>query len=261
MKALVFALSLALGTAAQAASPAADASAEAVLTCIRSNVPSSLRVQHIELSNTDRAGNQRNVAARLYAQREVRAGKGEIRASLRVVGPENLAGSAFLVREAAGQEPGMYVYLPAVRRVRRITGEFADGALLGTDFSYTDFRHFQGVFDATGARLEAPATLEGRSVYVLSFTQPKGSRYGRVRAWVDEKTCVPLKLDFYENHQLIKQLTAPVAGLKQAQNYWYPVEVQMQDLRSGTQSSLRVQQVEIGGKLPGKLFSPTLFYQ
>ena len=41
---------------------------------------------------------------------------------------------------------GMFVYLPAVKRVRRVTGTFADGALMGTNFSYFDFKQLQNTF-------------------------------------------------------------------------------------------------------------------
>ena len=99
---------------------ASDDSARKVLDCMRSNVPSSLRVQDIELSNTDRSGDERSLKGRLFAVRETDAsGASRIRAMLRVNAPDNLAGSAFLVRESATADPGMFVYLPSVRRVRR----------------------------------------------------------------------------------------------------------------------------------------------
>ena len=47
--------------------------------------------------------------------------------------------AAYLVREASdpGKEEEMYVYLPALQKVRRITGAMKDSSLFGTDLSYS----------------------------------------------------------------------------------------------------------------------------
>ncbi|MES2884021.1 MAG: outer membrane lipoprotein-sorting protein [Pseudomonadota bacterium] len=237
--------------------------AQKVLECMRGNVPSALRVQDVELTSTDRAEATRTLRGKVYALREGVADQSRLRIMLRVKAPENLAGSAFLMREATNvSDQGMYVFLPSVRRVRRITGEFADGALLGSDFSYQDFRHLQNGFEDLSSTLEAPEQIDGRPVHVLSsLSQRKPSAYGRIRSWVDQKTCVPLKVEFYQNKTLLKQLTVPVAALNQSGAYWYPAEATIVDIRQGTRSTLRVLGVESGGKIKKGTFDPSLFYR
>lgn len=238
--------------------------AQKVLDCMHANVPATLRVQDIELTTTDRADGARMLRGRLYALREQKDGVNHVSAMLRVYAPDNLAGSAFLMREATKlSNQGMYVYLPSVRRVRRVTGDFADGALLGTDFSYQDFKQLQNGFQNLNTMLEAPELIEQRPVYVLSSTPLPGSpsSYSRIRTWVDQKTCVPLKADFYQNQALRKQLVIPAAALKQSNNYWYPSEVSIRDVKAGTGSQLRVLGVESGSRISRGTFDPGLFYR
>ncbi len=159
----------------------------------------------------------------------------------------------------------MYVYLPSVGRVRRVSGSFADGALLGTNFSYNDFRQLENAFVGSTARLEGSDRIEGRPVNVLRFQpapnpQAPPSRYSVVRAWVDQQSCLPLKADFYEGTTVRKQLRASVAALRQSGDYWYVTELQMRDLLEGSQTVLRVMGVTAGHELPGSYFSPQLFY-
>ena len=256
-KMLLLTLVLGFGGLAQA-----DDAAK-VLECMRANVPSSLRVQDVELTSTDRAEASRTLRGKVYALREGAASDNRLRVMLRVKAPENLAGSAFLMREATNvSDQGMYVYLPSVRRVRRITGEFADGALLGSDFSYQDFRQLQNGLEDLQSTLEAPEVIDSRPVYVLSsLPQRQPSAYGRIRTWVDQQTCVPLKVEFYQNKALLKQLTVPVAALKQSGAHWYPAEATIVDVRQGTRSTLRVLGVESGGKARKGTFEPSLFYR
>ncbi len=235
-----------------------------ILECMRSNVPSSLRVQDIELTTTDRSAGSRSLRGKLYGLSETEGGIHHVSAMLHVYAPENLAGSAVLLREATQvREQGIYVYLPAVRRVRRVTGEFADGALLGSDFSYQDFKQLQNGFDGLDATLESRQVLEQRPVFVLSFKPLPGSlsSYSRIRSWVDQKTCVPLKVDFYQGQTLSKQLHVPVAAIKQSGNRWYAADIFIRDLRAGTGSQLHVVGVDSDVKLSRATFSPSFFYR
>lgn len=253
-------LALALGACTSAG---AD-DAQKVLECMRGNVPSSLRVQNIELTSTDRSQGSRSLRGKLFALRESQGAASRVRVMLKVSAPENLAGSAFLLREATKvSEQGMYLYLPSVRRVRRITGEFADGALLGSDFSYQEFRHLQNGFQDLNSTLEPDEVIEQRPVYVLSSAPlaASPSNNGRIRSWVDQQTCVPLKVEFYQNQSLQKVLTVPVSALRQSNQRWYPAETSIRDVKSGTSSQLKVLGVESDGKIRKGTFEPSLFYR
>lgn len=234
-----------------------------VLDCMRANLPPSLRMQDFELTTTDQDASTHVLRGRLYGLREQDASADHVRAMLYVKEPANLAGSAFLLREATGtRDQGMYVYLPSVRRVRRVTGEFADGALLGSAFNYQDFKQFQNAFDGLATTLEAAEVIEQRPVYVLSSKPLAGSpsSYSRIRSWVDQQTCVPLKVEFYQQKTLRKQLNVSVKALQQSNNFWYASEVTIRDLKEGRSSQLRVLKVESGGKLSKNYFDPQLFY-
>jgi hypothetical protein len=258
MKILATILALGLVNTAQA-----QTSADTVLDCMRANLPPSLRIQDIELTTTDRSGASRVLKGRVYGQQEKSASGNQVRAMLRVTAPDNLAGASFLIREARQYaDEGLYVWLPSVRRVRRVSGEFADGALLGTDFSYNDFKQLQNAFGGFSAAQLDPETVAQRPAWVLSFkpVPDAKSAYTEVRTWVDQKTCVPLKTDFYEAGKLRKQLSVTVEAIKRIDNYWYPAIVEMNDLDSGSRSTLRVLGVQPDDKLASRHFNPKLFY-
>lgn len=235
-----------------------------VLDCMRANVPLAVRAQGIELAATDRAGSTRTLQGTLYALSEQTSSGGSlVRAMMHINAPASYAGASYLVREAENSaREGMYVYLPSVRRVRRVTGSFADGSLLGTNFSYNDLKLLANSFVGSAAKLEALGEIDQRPVYVLSFKTlaAGGSPYSSVRAWVDQKACVPLKAEFFEGDKLRKRLTAPAAALKQSGSYWYVSEVEMNDLLDGTRTVLRVGNITSTGEVPSRYFNPDLFY-
>ncbi|MBV8062379.1 MAG: outer membrane lipoprotein-sorting protein [Nevskia sp.] len=231
-----------------------------VMDCMRGNVPPTLRIQEIELAATDRAGATRTLKCKLFAMRD----KGLLRAMVHVAEPTDLAGASYLVREtsAADHADEMYMFLPAVNRVRRITGASADGSFLGTDFSYNDVKQIENAFSDSDGKLDKPEAIEQRPVYVMAF-KPKpeqGSRYSLLRAWVDQKTCVALKVAFYEGEAERKELAAPVAALQQSGTYWYLSQATMTDLKDHTTTRLRVVGVTSGSDLASRYFDPHSFY-
>jgi hypothetical protein len=238
-----------------------------ILDCMRSNVPPTLRIQEIEFDATDRGGGTRMLKGRVYTLLEkTSSGGGLVRAMLHINEPSQFAGASYLVRETEDYlNEGMYVFLPSVNRVRRVSGTFADGALLGTNFSYNDFKQLQNAFVGSSAQLESTGKIEDRAVTVMLFKpipNPKAqpTRYNLVRAWVDNKSCMPLKADFYEGEAVRKQLSASPAALQKSGEYWYLSEVEMRDLAEGTKTVLKVLGVTAGHELPGTYFNPQLFY-
>lgn len=236
-----------------------------VLDCMRKNVPDSLRVQDVEFATADRAGTASTIRGRVYAEREkVAEGKRHVRAMLHLDAPPNLAGAAYLIREKENDaRDGMYVYLPSVRRVRRVTGSIADGGLMGTSFSYADFKQMQNTFGEVSTTLEGTGEIDKRPTHVMAFRPLDANEggYSLVRSWVDFQTCVPLKAEFYEGAALRKRMTSPVNSLKQVDAYWYPSVVEMHDLKEELRTTLRVLKVTPDKNLSGGYFDPKTFYQ
>jgi len=253
-------LALALGAPAYAQDPA-----QKVVECMRANVPQRLSIKGLELTTFDRAGGARTLKGRLYVGRDKGAGGRElISASLHVDLPAELKGAAYLVKETDDYlRDGMFVYLPAVKRVRRVTGTFADGALLGTNFSYFDFKQLQNAFSDVSAKYEGTVDVNGRSSHVLSYTVVEGAetRYTGGKLWVDQEACVVVKGEFHEGAgRIAKQFSSPPGGLRRAGATWYLAESEMQEPAAGTRSTVRVTKVDTQSAVPNRYFDPTLFH-
>lgn len=236
---------------------AAETPLDKVLACMRANIPQTVQIKEVELTATDRSGGNRVMRGRLYGTRE----DDRLRASIKIDAPADLAGAAYLLREReAGDE--MYVYVPALNKVRRVTGAGVDGALWGTDLSYGDVKQLNNAFTAGNTQLAGTGMLEGRPVYLLaakpSPAQP--SRFGLVRTWIDQKSCVALKAEFLEGQTVRKRLLVNPKDLKQSGPHWYAAVAQMSDLQESTRTVLKVLGVSAGVDLSGRHFNPATFY-
>ncbi len=236
---------------------AADDKLAEVMACMRANIPKSLQIKEVELSATDRTGGNRQLRGRLYAERE----EERLRAMIKIASPADLAGAAYLLREKAGGDE-MYVFVPALQKVRRITGAGVDGALWGTDLSYGDLKQLNNAFAAGQSQLEGQGELNGRAVYHLSLRPDaaEGSRFSLIKIWVDQKTCIGLRADFQEGSAVRKRLEVDPASLRQSGPHWYAGEALMSDLNEGTKTRLRVLGLSSDVNLAGRLFNPSTFH-
>lgn len=252
----VLATGLAVALWAGAAS-AAEADLAKIEACMRANIPQTLQIKEVELVAVDRGGGTRSLSGRFYGSREDE----QLRTMVKISAPADLAGAAYLLRERkSGDE--MYVYVPALNKVRRVTGAGVDGALWGTDLSYGDVKQINNAFSGGKTRLMGAGTLKGRPTWQLQLIPDpaQASRFSSVQAWVDQKTCVTLQAEFMEGSTARKRLSIEPKDLKQSGGHWYPAAALMTDLKENTQTRLKVVGVSSGVDLAGRLFNPSTFY-
>ena len=225
---------------------------------MRGNIPQTVRIQAIEITTWDRGGGERRMKGKLYGKRE----KEKARVMMRIEAPSDLAGAAFLVREGEAADE-TYLYLPAVQKVRRITGGQMDSQLWGTDLSYNDIKQLQNAFSGAEASLEGMVEpVQGRAVKAVNF-KPRaedGTQYSNIRALVDTKTCVALRVEFMEPSGIRKVLTVNPPDLKQSGPHWYAARAEMEDQKNKTKTRVVVTGVSSGDKLAGRYFSPQSFH-
>ena len=239
------------------AAHANDAATDKVLDCMRANIPKVMRIQNFELDAVDPAGGERLLRGKLYAKRE----NDLVRAMVKIKSPPDLNNAAYLVREGVERDD-MFIFLPALNRVRRIMGGGSDSPLFGTDLSYSDIKQVQNAFSGGPVKLEKPDTLEGRPMYVLALTPAAAaqSNYSLIRGWVDQKTCVALKVEFYEGANVRKRLSSPAKSLKQEGSSWYVSEARMDDLHSKSRTTLKITGLSYVDKLSERYFNASSFF-
>jgi hypothetical protein len=237
--------------AAAASAPQGDDEVEA---CVRRNLPEKTSVQTVQFRSIDRTGSERTVGGKLYWKRFPDGFSGTL---IRIEAPPDVRGSAYLIRERKSGDDS-FVYLPERRNVHRISSEAISGSLFGTDFTYEDFRYLQKMAGQLGAKRLPDARVGQRAVFVLQALLPPkgGSAYQRVVFFVDQTTCVPLKIEFYEpGDRLRKVLKVDPGAISRESDLWVARSLTLRDLRDGTETRLVFEEIEVDVGLSDRLFS------
>jgi hypothetical protein len=135
--------------------------------------------------------------------------------------PRDIKGTAFLSYTHALKPDEQWLYLPALKRVKRISSNNKSGPFMGSEFSYEDLSS-QEVEKYTYKYLRMEK-IDGREAFVIERKPAyKHSGYTRLITWLDTEMYQPLKIEFYDRKKaLLKTLIS--SGYKQYEGqFWRP---------------------------------------
>lgn len=120
--------------------------------------------------------------------------------------PRDVKGTAFLSFSHIGTADDQWLYLPALKRVKRISSRNKSGPFMGSEFAFEDLTSFEvAKYDYKYLRDE---TLDGLDSFVVEqYPTDKYSGYTRRVVWLDKAHYRVQKVDFYDRkNSLLKTL-------------------------------------------------------
>jgi hypothetical protein len=123
--------------------------------------------------------------------------------------PSDVRGTMFLSweYEDSARDDDKWLYLPAMRRDRRISGSSRNEYFMGTDFTYDDMGRRHPEKD--GQTILGREEVNGRPTVVVECVPIDPSEgYARKVAWVDETVWLVVKGEYYDRDGLLKVFEA-----------------------------------------------------
>ena len=152
--------------------------------------------------------------------------------------PRDVKGTAFLTFSHKVGDDDQWLYLPALKRVKRINSRNKSGSFMGSEFAYEDLSS-QEVEKYTYEWLE-DKVYAGRDCFVLARfpVDKKNSGYSRQVSWIDKDEYRVWKVDYYDRkNALLKTLT--MADYQQYQGkYWRAGRMEMVNHQNGKSTTL-----------------------
>lgn len=155
--------------------------------------------------------------------------------------PPDMAGVGFLQTMHNDGDDDRYLYLPDLKKSRRIAGAMRNNSFVGTDFSFADL-------DLRDLR-ESKATLAGTerigkyTYYKLEVVPTRSdSIYSKFEIWVRTDNFLVLKWLMYDKgNALTKQYQA--SEMKRVGGHWYDSKGRMENLKEKHTTDLYLDQM------------------
>jgi outer membrane lipoprotein-sorting protein len=171
--------------------------------------------------------------------------------------PRDVAGTGYLSfsYDDESKDDDMWLYLPAMRRVRRITGSGKNDDFMGTDFTYEDM----------GSRSLAKDTFtfQGEELIdnepcrrVEALPKDRSDPYGRRVIWVRKDSNIIAAADYYDRQdKLLKTLR--VSNIQRIDDIWTALKMEMTNVQNKHSTVIEMSEIKFNLPLDDTLFAVT----
>jgi len=151
--------------------------------------------------------------------------------------PRDIKGTAFLSHTHALKPDDQWLYLPALKRVKRISSANKSGPFVGSEFAYEDLTSQE--VEKYSYKWLGDETLDGHEVFVIErYPQYKNSGYTRLISSMDMGMYQPRKVVFYDRkNSLLKTLIFSDYN-QYLDKYWRPGKMEMVNHQTGKKTDL-----------------------
>jgi outer membrane lipoprotein-sorting protein len=157
--------------------------------------------------------------------------------------PRDVRGSAFLSHSHPTAEDDQWLYLPAIKRTRRIASRNKSGPFMASEFAYEDMASFE--LEKYQFRYLREEEVNGVMCFVIErIPADTFSGYSKTIAWVGQQHYRLQKIEFYDKKQsLLKTLVASEYKLFK-DKYWRPMLLRMQNHQTGKSTDLVIEALQ-----------------
>ncbi len=146
--------------------------------------------------------------------------------------PADVKGTAMLTYSHKVEPDDQWLYLPALKRVKRIASRNQSGPYMGSEFAYEDIGS-QEVEKYTYKYLRDEACGNLECFVVERYPVDEYSGYTRQVTWIDKEEYRSQKTVYYDRkNALLKTLTF-IGYQKYLENHWRPSEMFMENHQTG----------------------------
>lgn len=156
--------------------------------------------------------------------------------------PGDVKGTGFLTwdYDEIGREDDKWLYMPAMKKTRRISGSSAKkDYFMGTDFTYDDMGSRS--VDEDSHKFLREQTIDGYKCWVVESI-PKDEReiYSKKISWIRQDCLMALKVEYYDKLGNL-QRKLEVSDIEKTDGFWTAKKMHMSNVQTGHRTILTIE--------------------
>jgi len=151
------------------------------------------------------------------------------------------------------RDDDQWIYLPALKRVKRISSDSKGDYFMGSDFTYDDLGDRKPEEDTH--KILREETLNGEHCYVIeSIPKDEDYMYSRTVTWIVKDKWIGLKKEFYdEDGDYLK--TLEIKKYEKIKGYWIITETEMHNVQKNHTTRMTLSDVVIDSGIKDNMFT------
>jgi hypothetical protein len=179
---------------------------------------------------------------------------------VRFLSPPDVKGTVTLLIEHSDRDDDIWIYLPALKKVRRLVASNKKDSFVGTDFSYGDVAGHK--VEEWEHRLFKEEVFDGQECYVIE-SLPRteavkvNSGYSKRRTWIRKDNYVEIKAEFWDQAgQPLKTFTAgDVRLVDPARQKWQGMRLETSNTQTGHRTIIQFENFKANQQIKDDFFT------
>ena len=171
--------------------------------------------------------------------------------------PADVRGTMMLTWTHKKKDDDQWLFLPSIKRTKRISSSSKSASFMGSEFSYEDLGS-QEVEKYTHKLIKEENNKDGLSMWLIERTpKNKKSGYKRLKTWIIKKYNNPFKVEYYDRkNELLK--TAVFSEYREykvgGKSLWRANKIHMVNIQTGKKSTITWSNRKLGVEFDGDEF-------
>ena len=146
-----------------------------------------------------------------------------------------------------------WIYLPALKKTKRISSDSKSDYFMGSDFTYDDLGDRK--LDDDTHKLIGEETINNIDYYIVESTpKDKEYMYSKTKTWIRKDNFIGLKKEFYdEDEDLLK--TLKIKKFEEISGFLVITSSEMENIQKNHRTTMILNNVEINTNIPSSKFS------
>lgn len=159
--------------------------------------------------------------------------------------PKDVRGTAFLNHSHVNGPDDQWLYLPSLKRVKRIASRNKSGPFMASEFSYEDLSSFElAKYQFTYLKDD---TLDGEAMFVVEqVPKDEFSGYSKSIVWLDQQEYRARKIEFYDKKNALLKTLLLTEYQQYLNKFWRPHKLTMRNHQTGKSTDLILKKLEFG---------------
>jgi hypothetical protein len=189
------------------------------------------------------ANGEKNVREMIYQRFEMN-GDGDKSIS-KFLRPKDIKGTGLLTYEHKEGDDDQWLYLPALKRVKRISSRNKSGSYMGSEFSYEDLASFE--IEKFTYKYIREASLDGIPCFVVErYPVDEKSGYTKQITFIRKDNYQFKQIDYFDRKADLLKVAYYADHKIHKGKYWRPTQIHMKNVQTRKETVLDINDTKIG---------------
>ena len=158
--------------------------------------------------------------------------------------PRDVQGTSLLTFTHVEKDDDQWLFLPAIKRVKRISSSNKSGSFMGSEFAFEDLASEELQKYKSYKLLREEIFGDHECFVVERVPTDNNSGYTRQVVWIDSTEYRFMRIDYYDRRDALLKTRTFHDYRKYINKYWRSSEIEMKNHQSGKETTLFVSNIQ-----------------